>query len=127
MTAHELLDRLRSRAEEFRRLDAHVSGAKLIDEILTELEPVVNGEQSEALTIAQAATRSGYTADHIGRLVRSGKLANVGKPGAPRVRASDLPRKPAAQVAAVPIAPYNPNSDARFIRLAGGKERSNGS
>jgi hypothetical protein len=36
---------------------------------------------------------TGYSADHLGRLIREGKLANHGRPNAPRVRAADLPRK----------------------------------
>jgi hypothetical protein len=115
-SGQELLDRLRARAAEFRRLDAHVDGATLIDEILAELEPVVNGAGAEILTIAEAAARSGYSQDHIGRLLRKGTLENVGKARAPRVLAGDLPRKPAAQVAGAIGEKYSPASDARFLR-----------
>ena len=127
MTTREVLDRLRSRAEEFRRLHAQVDGAKLIDEILVELEPAMNGEDAETLTIAQAATRCGYSQDHIGRLLRTGKLKNVGKQRAPRVLAADLPRKPASQVAGSGNAPYDPASDARFLRRPAVRSSHNGS
>lgn len=116
MTATELLDRLRARAAEFRALDARVDGARLIEEILVELEPVVSGKDAEALTISEAARRSGYSADHLGRLIRNGTLRNVGKVGAPRVLAGDLPRKAKAQVAALNRSAYSPASDARFLR-----------
>ena len=49
--------------------------------------------QRAPLTLEQAAQRSGYSRDHIGRLLRSGRLENVGSRGRPRVRASDLPVK----------------------------------
>ena len=127
MSGPELLDRLRARAAEFRRLDAHVDGAKLIEEILVELEPVVNGAGTEPLTIAEAAARSGYSEDHIGRLIRKGTLRNVGKERAPRVLAGDLPRKPARRVAGAVGERYSPTSDARFLRGPAVRSDHNGS
>jgi hypothetical protein len=123
----ELLDRLRARAAEFRRLDAQVDGAKLIDEILVHLETVVNGDEMETLTIAQAAKQSGYSEDHIGRLIRNGTIPNVGKTGAPRVLAADLPRKPARRVAGAVSEKYSPTSDARFLREPAVRSDHNGS
>ena len=38
---------------------------------------------------------SGYSEDHLGRLVRAGTLRNYGRKGAPRVRRGDLPRRAA--------------------------------
>ncbi len=127
MSGLEFLDRLRARAAEFRRLDAHVDGAKLIDEILVDLEPVVNGVRTETLTIAEAATRSGYSPDHIGRLVRKGTLRNVGMKRAPRVLAADLPRKPGRRVADAGGERYSPTSDARFLREPAVRSDHNGS
>jgi hypothetical protein len=127
VSGRELVDRLRARAEEFRRLDAHVDGAKLIEEILVDLEPVVNGAGTETHTIAQAEARSGYGQDHIRRLIRTGKLRNVGKPGAPRVLASELPRKPGVRVADADGEKYSPISDARFLRGPAVRSDHNGS
>ncbi len=127
VTGPDLLDRLRTRAAEFRRLDAQVDGAKLIDEILVDLEPVVNGTGTETLTIAEAATRSGYSRDHIGRLIRNGTLRNVGKARAPRVFAADLPRKPTRRVAGAVSEKYSPASDARFLRGPAVRSDHNGS
>ncbi len=50
--------------------------------------------QTEPLTLEQAARKSGYTLDHLSRLLRDGTLPNVGEPGSPRIRRKDLPRKP---------------------------------
>jgi hypothetical protein len=127
VNGRELVDRLRTRAEEFRRLNAHVDGAKLIEEILSELEPVVNGAGTDTHTIAQAAKRSGYSEDHIRRLITTGKLRNVGKPGAPRVLASELPRKPGVRVADADGEKYSPTSDARFLRGPAVRSDHNGS
>ena len=52
-----------------------------------------------ALTLAQAALESGYSASHLGRLVRSDTIPNVGGPNAPRIRRKDLPRKVAPRQA----------------------------
>ena len=45
------------------------------------------------MSLVDAAQVSGYSADHLGSLVRQGKLPNVGRKNAPRVRRTDLPIK----------------------------------
>jgi hypothetical protein len=47
----------------------------------------------ELLNLRQAARESGYSVDHLGRLVREGRISNAGRPRSPRVRRRDLPRK----------------------------------
>ena len=49
------------------------------------LEEVLAAEGDEVLTLQQAAAESGYSADHLGRLVREGKIPNAGRPNAPRI------------------------------------------
>ena len=49
---------------------------------------------AETLTLAEAARESGYSQDHIGSLVRRGKLPNAGRLHVPLIRRSDLPIKP---------------------------------
>ncbi len=56
---------------------------------------------SEQLTLGQAAQISGYSTDHLGRLVRAGLIPNSGRPGAPRIARRELPIKP-GQMAASP-------------------------
>lgn len=58
-----------------------------------ELDLALQAHGDETLTLVEAAEVSGYTADHIGSLIRNGKLTNVGRPNAPRVRRADLPIK----------------------------------
>jgi hypothetical protein len=43
----------------------------------------------------EAARESGYSAEHLGRLIRTGRIPNAGRRSAPRVRRGDLPAKPA--------------------------------
>lgn len=75
--------------------------AQAVERCLTDLEEALDQVSSEALTLQEAADATGYTADHIGRLVREGKIHNVGRKGAPRVRRSDLPIKPKRRIAPV--------------------------
>jgi len=58
-----------------------------------QLEAALRAADGDVLTIAEAAAASGFSRDHLGRLLRAGAIPNVGRPHAPRVRKSDLPRK----------------------------------
>ena len=58
-----------------------------------ELEAALRTAGEEGLTLSHAAKLSGLTPDYLGQLVREGKLKNVGRPGAPRIRRADLPAK----------------------------------
>lgn len=73
---------------------ALVDGARLLDRVLADAEAVFATEEAETLTLAHAARESGYSRDHLARLLRSGTLPNAGRPRSPRIRRSDLPRKP---------------------------------
>lgn len=48
----------------------------------------------DTVSPAEAAALSGYTADAIGRMIRDGRLENLGSKRRPKVRVADLPRKP---------------------------------
>jgi hypothetical protein len=106
------MTRWEARRNEYARFDVYVAGAKLIDELLGELEQLKTDGRDMVLTLSQAADASGYSADHLGRLIREGRLANVGRAGAPRVSRRDLPRK---------IGPRSPGQvdDACASRAAG--------
>ncbi len=93
MTRKDFLVRWRSRRQEFQRVGALVEGAKLVDEVLADVEEFLLGEDSDLLTLTEAARESGYSADHLGRLVKAGAIPNSGRTNAPRIRRKDLPRK----------------------------------
>lgn len=86
-------ERWLTRRDELHRLHALVDGATLCDELLAELDAAIRAEGAAVLSLREAARASGYSADHLGRLVRAGLLQNVGRPNAPRIRLVDLPRK----------------------------------
>ena len=67
------------------------------------LEDVLAQENEAPLNLQEAAAESGYSPDHLGRLVREGQIPNSGKPGAPRVARKDLPRK-------LDVAPRSPRT-----------------
>jgi hypothetical protein len=86
------------------------------------VEAALRAESDAALTLAEAAAESGLSSDHLGRLVRRGKVPNVGRKHAPRIARGALPRK--ARVAGSRPMPYDPAADARS--LLAGRPQSNG-
>jgi hypothetical protein len=93
MTIETLATDWRSRAGKLREWAAAEEAAKAWEEAARELEAVLAAEEQELLNLQQASELSGYTPDHLGRLVREGKLPNSGRINAPRIRVGDLPRK----------------------------------
>jgi hypothetical protein len=85
----------RRHAETLRAFGA-AGQAEAVDRCADELERALASNEGELLTLQQAARISGYSADHLGRLIRQGKLTNLGRPRAPRVRRGELPRKATA-------------------------------
>lgn len=93
MNRAEFFAKWSAEAETLRRHRALVEGGDLCDELLADVVAMLDGEGNELLTVVEAARRSGYSADHLGRLVRLGSIPNAGRINAPRIRADDLPRK----------------------------------
>jgi hypothetical protein len=71
------------------------AAAHAFAEAASELERELGIQAAETLSLRQAAEVSGYSADYLGRQVRTGAIPNVGRPYAPRIRRADLPRKAA--------------------------------
>lgn len=85
----------RAKAADLRRYGASPSADALI-QAASELEAVLMERESESLSLADAAAESGYSADHLARLIREGVISNAGRKHAPRIRRRDLPKKSAA-------------------------------
>ncbi|MGH7513403.1 MAG: helix-turn-helix domain-containing protein [Gemmatimonadales bacterium] len=66
---------------------------RLLDQVLAEFDEVSRAETESLLNLTEAARECGYSPDALGRMIRSGRIPNRGRPGAPRVRRADLPRK----------------------------------
>jgi len=118
MTLDEFRSHWERRRDEYARLHAQIDAATLIDHLLADLELATANHHETLLTLTQAARACGYSADHLGRLVRTGQLTNHGRRHAPRVRSGDLPRRIQRQPAVPGGAPttYDPVADAWALR-----------
>jgi hypothetical protein len=113
------LDRIRAKAAELRESFGDEARARTLEWAVKSIEDALRARESQPLTLTEASLRSGYSADHLARLLRQGKLPNAGRRGAPRIRAGDLPvRQHQNDVAVVPRTEYDPITDARNLRLA---------
>lgn len=109
---------IRAKAAELRESFGDDARARALEWAALRIEQAMREHDDEPLTLPEAAARSGYSVDHLGRLVRDGRLANIGRHGAPRVRAGDLPSRPTSAstgVARIPHGAYDPSTDARSL------------
>ena len=67
--------------------------ATALERCAAELEATLTERDETTFSLVEASRESGYSADHLGRLVRDGKIPNAGRAGAPRIALKDLPRK----------------------------------
>lgn len=67
--------------------------ARAFEQAARELETALGAEGDDLLTLTEAARVSGYSADHLGRLLKRGSIPNAGRAHAPRIRRADLPRR----------------------------------
>jgi hypothetical protein len=95
MSAAELslVQRWRDEATLLRRRAANLQ-ADVLESCAAELEAWTRERELEALTLDRAAEETGFSYSALEKMVRAGKVANVGRKGAPRVRRGDLPSKP---------------------------------
>jgi hypothetical protein len=98
-------------------LGGQVNAAALVREVVSSLRTIRETSLDEPLSLTEAARRTGYSADHIGRLVREGKLPNAGRTHAPRVRARELVAQLKPKLAAPSAKAYDPATDARSLRV----------
>ena len=88
----------RRQAKALRRYGGETPAIAL-ESCAAELEATLRDRDETTFSLVEAAQESGYSADHLGRLVRDGKIPNAGRPGAPRIARRDLPRKAHAPAA----------------------------
>ena len=82
----------RKRAKGLRRYGGETP-ATALERCADDLEATLVEQDETTFSLVEASRESGYSADHLGRLVRDGKIPNAGRPGAPRIALRDLPRK----------------------------------
>ncbi len=88
-----LPDTWRARAQQLQDWGSGEGLARAWELAAIELEQSLRQQQDDTLNLRDAARESGYSADHLGELVRQGKIPNVGRRNAPRIRRADLPIK----------------------------------
>lgn len=90
--AHALIEDWRTTADTLREFGAETQ-ALTLERCADELEGALDATTKAPLTLQEAATLGGYSADHLGRLVRDGKIPNAGRKGAPRIAREHVPIK----------------------------------
>lgn len=111
----EVLARIRRTATDLRQSFGDDARARALEWAVAQVEAAIRAEAGEVLSLRDASTRSGYSVDHLARLVRSGKIANHGRRGAPRIRAGDLPIRATRRVVPPDPSGYDPVADARTL------------
>ncbi|HEX8693653.1 MAG TPA: hypothetical protein VF746_14620 [Longimicrobium sp.] len=91
-TPADLPDQWRALAAQQRRLGAD-SQARILDICADELEAALTRAADELLSLQRASQESGYSVDHLSRLLREGRIPNSGRKSKPLIRRRDLPQK----------------------------------
>ncbi len=91
--ALRLAARWRADAAVLRRYGAD-DRAELVERLAAEMEAEMQAGGSETIGLEAAAELSGYSAAHVRRLLREGRLRNLGSARSPAFLADELPRKP---------------------------------
>ena len=115
MTLAELYEKWSGRRAGYAGIPAFVDAGSLIEAFLGDLKTVIDSDQERLATLADAAVFTGYSAEHLGRLVRNGSLPNHGRKRAPRVKLSECPTKIRGRVAGARSSRYDSVTDARFL------------
>jgi len=91
------------------------AAALAYEQAADELDVALDAQRTALLTLGEAARESGFSADHLGRLVRQGLIPNAGRPRAPRIRRADLPRRAALPNAGDSAMLQSPGNLARAV------------
>jgi hypothetical protein len=119
----EAVTAIRAKAAELRQSFGDDSRARALEWAAERVELALAHAEVQLLSLPEASKRSGYSRDHLARLVRSGKIPDQRPPGSKgrlHIRASDLPTRPAK--------PHTGDADVHELasRLYGGREGHHG-
>ena len=94
MTLRGMREKWASRRQEGADFNARVDLTTVCEAVLQDIDNLLAHQESEVLTLPEAERLSGYSKEHLGRLIRNRKIPNAGRPGSPRIRRADLSIKP---------------------------------
>jgi hypothetical protein len=122
-TIRSSLAEIRSKAGELRQAFADESRARALEWAAERVEEALERAEGQLLSLAEAASRSGYSEEHLARLVRTGRIPDRRRPGSRGriyIAAADLPTRPRRA--------HTPGADVHELasRLFGGKEGHHG-
>jgi hypothetical protein len=114
---------VRAKAGELRDAFGDESRARALEWAAERVETALHGAAHELLDLAEASRRSGYSEEHLARLVRSGRIPDRRPPrskGRIYIAAADLPMRPSRA--------HNADADVHELasRLYGGKDGHHG-
>jgi len=110
----------RERAAFLRENAAAEQAATAWEKAAIEVESALRGHELEALKLRVASAESGYSVDHLRRLLRECAIPNAGTAREMRILRMHLPRKPGHRVA--PHAKSGPSSRLQAARAVAGKK-----
>jgi len=93
----EFLAKWRAERKRLTRYASRVDPGPLLDDILRDAEAALAAPADTLLTVEEAAAESGYSSDHLCRLVRQGAIPDLrlpGRRGRIYIRRRDLPVRP---------------------------------
>jgi hypothetical protein len=117
------LAEIRSKAVELRQAFGDEPRARALEWAVERVEEALDSAERQLLSLAEAASRSGYSEEHLARLVRTGSIPDRRPPGSKGriwIAASDLPTRPSRA--------HTPSADVHELasRLYGGKDGHHG-
>lgn len=87
-----VLDELHRLRETFGQHNALVNGESLMDSVIQKVG-LAFSQPEPTYALTEASLHTGYSSDHLGRLVRQGVIPNHGRVGRPRVKLSECPSR----------------------------------
>jgi molybdopterin converting factor small subunit len=84
---------LRQQAGDMELVGGPNVGAAL-NALIERMERYLARQDNQVVTLSEAKRSSGYSYDHLRKLVASGAVPNAGGKGRPKLRRRDIPRKP---------------------------------
>lgn len=111
----ELPENWRALAQQQRSLGADAQ-ARTLEWCADQLAASLRRRDEEVLSLQRAAQESGYSTDHLGRLLREGKIPNSGRKSKPMIRRIDLPHKCSEGKGKPCIARHRSYNPSRLVR-----------